>query len=121
MNQLSFLELKQVASLKNNPGYLILMDALLAELDSLTDQLRLSNPGDTPQILAKWRVYTEIYQKLLTIPEEFVLEVANFEQDEIRQREMPQRVIDPVQKVEFTQEALDKLQALYNAKKEKLK
>jgi hypothetical protein len=66
-------QLKLIASLRFEPGYLLLLDWLQAQQDNLTDSL--GAPGDTPdQSLAKlqyWRAHRDILHTLRVQPQNF--------------------------------------------------
>ena len=78
--QLSFNEIKQIAELRNIPGYSLLLDAIQARIDDLSNQLTTAKPDEENQILAKWRATREIFTDLKTIPETFGLEILSIQE-----------------------------------------
>lgn len=119
MIEFTYYECKQIAALKTHPGFILLVDSIKAQLDDLTEQLREVGRDDEPRILAKWRVFTDIYTQLVQKPEEFALEVFNHEQAPERAAEMPAREYQ--HPMEISKEAEKLLLAAYEAKKNKLK
>ncbi len=114
--QFSYFELKQVSALKGHPGFILLIDALKATLDDLTDKLRTE---DNPNLLSKWRAFSDIYYCLAQTPEQFALDVLEAEETPEHQNKLPMR--NSVPHVEISEEAGKRLLALYEAKKNKLK
>lgn len=116
---ISLFEMKQIAELKGHPGYILLMEAMQAELDTLSDELLASEPQKEGQILGKWRAFKDIFTRLKTVPEEYALELSieaptPGDPDNIFTR------VAPRPKIEWTQEAIDLLTKVYEEKKNKI-
>lgn len=88
--ELSFEEYKQIADLTYNPGYKLLLESLRASLDNLSQQLQESTPQNELHLLAKWRVFREIYAILAVQPESIAI-YANEKEGE-NEGKMPNRV-----------------------------
>lgn len=76
--------LKLIGSLKFDPGYLLLLDALQADLDNLTDELgNPSLPAEQAQSkLRHWQAFREILQYLRTTPGNYLAQAQEELKDE---------------------------------------
>lgn len=72
---LSVEQLESIASLSYDPGFILLLDAIQAQIDDVTVVLHEAPVGMETQILARWRALREIYATLKTMPEELALRV----------------------------------------------
>lgn len=71
--QLTPQDIKLLAGLQYEPGFIVLLDYLQAKLDTLTDEL--ANPDLTPEEgaskLRYWQAFREILHSIRTTPKSF--------------------------------------------------
>ena len=91
---LSFAQLKQVAELVYNPGYMLLIDSLQAHLDDISQELLAAEPSHEAKILAKWRAASEYLSIMKNGPENIALDLKN-------QQEMEEQVLGPQMPTRF--------------------
>ncbi len=75
MELFTFAQLKNVAELKHNPGFLLLLDAIQARIDTLSNELTLAKSEDESKLLAQWRAMRDIFCILRGTPEEFAMQL----------------------------------------------
>ncbi len=92
---LSFQQLKQVAELVYNPGYILLMDSLQAHLDDISHALLAAEPAQEPKLLARWRAASEYLALLKNNPENIALELKTQQelQESILGPQLPERFV----------------------------
>lgn len=113
---LSFDDFKSIAALKYDKGFNLLIECLSANIDALSNDLVVSEPNKELQILAKWRVYREIYTLLKDKPEQFYQEIEQNQQviHEEAENKFPDRVY-PIHKSVSPQD-VERLKKLYELK-----
>ncbi len=73
---LSLQEVESVAALKYETGFIILLDAIQAQIDTLADELSNVQSGtDEAHMLGRWRALRLVYGLLKGTPEEFAMRV----------------------------------------------
>lgn len=60
-----------IGSLTSNIGFRLLLSALAAEEDNLLDNIQTCKAEDESRLLAEWRAYRRLRERLINITEEF--------------------------------------------------
>ena len=61
MATITFEDFKCIAALKYDKGFNLLLECLQANIDNLSNELAIAEPGKEAQVLARWRVFREIF------------------------------------------------------------
>ena len=116
MPSITFDDFQTIAALKYDKGFNLLLECLSAEIDTLSNELATTTPDKESQLLAKWRVYREVYVQLKDKPEQFYQEIEQNKQvtDQEAESKFPDRVY-PVHKSVSNQD-IERLKKLYEVK-----
>lgn len=71
MAQLTLQQIEQIAALEYDPGFILLLDALQAQIDDVAVRLDEAGADEESQLLALWRAMRQIFATLKRTPEEF--------------------------------------------------
>lgn len=116
MNQLTFEDFKCIAALKQDKGFNLLLECLSAEIDALSNELAIADPSKESQLLARWRVFRDIYVLFKERPEQLYQELEQNKQviEEEAENKFPDRTF-PVHK-SLSGQDIERLKKLYELK-----
>lgn len=66
---------EQIAALTYDPGYILLMDALQAQIDDLANRLDEAHGSDEQHLLGRWRAMRQTRNILTAMPQEIALRI----------------------------------------------
>lgn len=80
---LSYEEAKSIAELKYHGGFRLLLDALQAHIDDISNDLASATPDKESGILGQWRASRDIYTILKLHPEQYAIQLLELNPDPI--------------------------------------
>ncbi len=122
MKDPTYLEYQQIAALKNDPGYQLLLTYLKAEIDNYADVLADGCTAiEEQKILGRWRGMRQVYATLAETPEKFAGEARAFREQEEAEKgpQMPSRI--QVDKKHLSLSELEALRIAYEQEMNKNK
>lgn len=91
MANITYYEAKSIAELKYHSGYRLLLDALQAHIDDISNELATSSPDKEISLLGQWRASRDIFAILRQYPESYAEQLLELDPDPIE----PQIGIQP--------------------------